>query len=208
MKRRLRKKTNMTKTCYIDLLRHGETENSDRFNGSTDNPLTDQGWKQMWASVEKTPMQWQNIVTSPLTRCTQFAQQLSEHLAIPVTQDEGIQEIHFGDWEGCSAKELLQTDADALSRFWTNPLQNPPPHAEHLLDFQKRVLSAWNKINTQFAGMNTLLVTHNGVIRTLLCHIQQHPIERLMEFEVEYAALKRIQMTKNDNKWHATLTSS
>ncbi len=197
----------MGKISYIDLLRHGETENSNRFNGSTDNPLTANGWTQMGTSVAEISIQWHHIITSPLIRCAGFAQSIAERHAIPLTQDDRFKEIHFGDWEGRSSKELMQTDAIALSRFWRNPIQNPPPRAEHLLDFKTRVLSAWANINTQFADKNILLVTHSGVIRTLLCHIKQYPIDRLMEFEVEHGAMKRIQITNHKNIRQATLIS-
>ncbi len=199
------KQSEMANISYIDLLRHGETKNSYRFNGSTDNPLTENGWTQMRASIDKMAIPWQHIITSPLTRCAGFAQFAAEYLAIPTTQDERLREIHFGDWEGLSPAELMLTDADALSRFWRNPINNPPPQAEHLLDFKTRVLSVWTDINTQFADKNILLITHSGVIRTLLCHIQQHPIERLMEFEVEHAAIRRIQITNHKNTQQAAL---
>jgi len=195
----------MANTSYIDLLRHGETKNSYRFNGSTDNPLTENGWVQMQASVEKMTIPWQHIITSPLIRCADFAQFAAKHYAIPTTQDERLSEIHFGDWEGRSPEELMHTDADALSGFWRNPIENTPPKAEHLLDFRARVLSIWTDINTQFIGKNILLVTHGGVIRTLLCHIQQHPIERLMEIEVGHGAIRRIQITNHKNTQQAAL---
>jgi alpha-ribazole phosphatase len=195
----------MANISYIDLLRHGETENSNRFNGSTNNPLTEYGWTQMEASVEETSIQWQHIITSPLIRCASFAQSFAERHTIPMTQDERFREIHFGDWEGQSSEELMHTDADALSLFWRNPIENPPPQAEHLLDFRARVLSAWTDINADFEDKNILLVTHSGVIRTLLCHIQQQPIERLMELEVEHGAIKRIQITKYKNSQQTTL---
>ncbi len=195
----------MTEVTYIDLLRHGETENSDRFNGSTDNPLTELGWSQMQTSVENTTAQWQSIVTSPLIRCANFAEGLSKRHNLPVTHDKRFQEIHFGQWEGRSAKELIQTDNDALTRFWQSPMQNPPPQAEHLLNFEERILTAWHDINRQFSGKNILLITHSGVIRVILCHILQHPIEQLLEFEIEYAALKRIQITKHQGTMIAGL---
>lgn len=177
-------------TTFIDLLRHGETENSHRYCGSTDYPLTPLGWTQMWNTIEKNPPHWQQIITSPLTRCADFAQALGQRYSIPVTQDVRLQEIHFGEWEDQSAAELMQTHADALFRFWQNPLTYPPPKAEHLLDFETRVLSTWYEIQQQFVDKKNLLITHSGVIRVILCHIQQHPVERLLEFEVNHADMR------------------
>jgi alpha-ribazole phosphatase len=184
-------------TTFIDLLRHGETMNSHRYCGSTDYPLTQLGWTQMWRTIEKNPPQWQQIITSPLIRCTDFAHMLGQHYLIPVIQDARIQEIHFGEWEDRSAAELMQTDADALSRFWHNPLSYPPPHGEYLLDFEARVLSAWHDIQQQYAGKKILLITHSGVIRVIMCHIQQHPLKRLLELEVSHAGIKHVSIEQS-----------
>lgn len=191
---------------FIDLLRHGETENNNRYCGSTDYPLTQLGWTQMWSAIEKKPFQWQQIITSPLARCANFAQALGQRYSIPVTHDSRIQEMHFGEWEDRSAAELMQTDADALSRFWHDPLNYPPPRGEYLLDFEARALSAWYDIQQQFTGKEILLITHSGVIRIIICHIQQHPLERLLEFEINHADITHvcIEQTK---PFQATLIS-
>lgn len=181
-------------TTCIDLLRHGETENNNRYCGSTDYPLTQLGWAQMWSAIEKAPIQWQQIITSPLVRCAHFAHALEQRYSIPAAKDSRIQEIHFGEWEDRSAIELMQTNAEALSRFWQNPLSYPPPNGEYLLDFEARVLSAWYDVQQQFIGKRILLITHSGVIRVIICHIQQHPVERLLEFEVNHADIKHVSI--------------
>lgn len=193
-------------TTFIDLLRHGETENSHRYCGSTDYPLSPLGWIQMWNAIKKNSPQWQQIITSPLTRCAKFAQALGRRYSVPVTQDARLQEIHFGDWEDQSAAELMQIDANAVSRFWQNPLTYPPPKAEHLLDFEARVLSAWYEIQQQFANKRTLLITHGGVIRVILCHIRQHPVERLLEFQINHADMQHVCIEQAEHP-QATLAS-
>jgi len=193
-------------TTFIDLLRHGETENSQRYCGSTNHPLTPLGWAQMWNAADKQSPRWQQIITSPLDRCAHFAQALGLRHTIPVAQDERLQEIHFGEWENQSSADLMQIDADALSRFWQNPVRFPPPDAEHLLDFEARVLSAWHDIIQQFNDRKILLITHSGVMRIIICHIQQHPIERLLEFAIPHAGMKQIRIESAPHS-HATLIS-
>ncbi|MBS0497813.1 MAG: alpha-ribazole phosphatase family protein [Gammaproteobacteria bacterium] len=179
-------------TTRIDLLRHGEIECGQRYCGSSNHPLTQTGWLQMWLAVENPSPCWQHIVTSPLIRCADFAHALGQRHSISVTQDDRVREIHFGAWENRSSSELLQSDADALSRFWQNPLDHPPPDGEHLLGFKARVLSAWEDIQQQFCGKRVLLITHGGVIRLLIGHILQHPLERLLEIDVRHASMRHI----------------
>ena len=188
----------------IDLLRHGETQGGPGFFGSTNTPLTEQGWVQMWSAVDNAP-RWNRIVASPLARCAAFAQALAEKHAIRLTLEERIQEMHFGAWEGQSASELMATDADALARFWRDPSQHTPPDAEPLASFVNRVLTAWNDIALRHRDENVLLVTHGGVIRVILCQILQHPVERLLELEVKHAALRRIQIEHATGCFHATV---
>ncbi len=181
-------------TTSIDLLRHGVTENSQRYCGSTNYPLTALGWTQMWHTVNSQSTQWQHIVTSPLARCADFAHAMEQHHSIPVTQDDRIREIHFGDWEDRSSAELMHTDADALSRFWQNPFDYPPPNGEHLLDFEARVLSAWEDIQQKFHGKKVLLITHGGVIRMIVCHILQHPLKRVLDIDVRHASIRHVEI--------------
>ena len=191
----------------IDLLRHGETQGGPGFFGSTDIPLTEYGCTQMWAATESNDCRWNHIITSPLSRCKKFAHALQQRHAIPVKQDERIREIHFGDWEGCFPAELAQIDAESLTRFWNNPIKFPPPNAECLVDFEKRVLSAWHDITAQYADQNILLVTHGGVIRIILCQLLRHPVERLLEIEVCHAAMRRIHVEHSQNHRTFRLTT-
>ncbi|VAW85909.1 Alpha-ribazole-5'-phosphate phosphatase [hydrothermal vent metagenome] len=179
----------------IDLLRHGETTHGNRFRGSIDDVLTAYGEQQMWQAVEQNATHWDRIISSPLKRCADFADVLSQKQKRPLTLDKRFKEMHFGAWEGRTAAELMETDADALSNFWHDPVQYTPPEAEPLIDFEHRVVCAWQEIISRYAGENILLVTHGGVIRLLLCHVLQSPIKQLLKFEVKHAAIEKIAIS-------------
>jgi alpha-ribazole phosphatase len=174
-------------STVIHLLRHGETEGGPRYRGSTDDALSPRGWAQMWAAAGE--VSWDRVVSSPLVRCAAFAQALAERRGIPLEIDERLREMHFGAWEGRTATEIMAQDADALARFWQDPAANPPPDGERLLKFQTRVLAAWREVIRDNVGQRVLLVSHGGPIRVVLCEVRRHPVERLLELEVAYAAL-------------------
>ena len=184
----------MKTNTYVDLLRHGETVGGTCFRGSTDDPLTELGWRQLWETIEKNESCWDRIITSPLIRCADFSKYLGQKLSIPVTHDEQFKEMHFGAWEGCSANDLMTIDADALSQFWNDPVSYTPPQAEPLLDFERRVMSGWQNILSRYSGERILLITHGGVIRLLLCHIHQRPLQRILEVEVGHASMHGIRV--------------
>lgn len=175
-------------TLHLDLLRHGETELGGGLRGSLDDALTDTGWAQMRAAVvEQGP--WDRLVSSPLQRCSRFAEELGAQLGLPVQLDKDLQELHFGTWEGQSAATLMETDAEALGLFWADPYSFTPPEGERVEDFSTRVLAAVGRLHANYAGQRILLISHGGVMRLLLAQARGLPREQLLNVEVGHGAL-------------------
>jgi alpha-ribazole phosphatase len=97
--------------------------------------------------------------------------------------------VDFGDWDGRSAEDIWAEDAEALQRFWQDPIAGTPLGGEPLGNFQKRVMLAWSDIISEYRGERLLIITHGGVIRVILCELQELPLERLLEIEVPHASL-------------------
>lgn len=174
----------------LDLLRHGETEQGG-LRGSLDDALTDKGWAQMRSAVAAAGP-WQVLVSSPLQRCARFADELGAQLNLSVQREPALQELHFGDWEGRSAAQIMQDQADALGRFWADPYAFTPPNGEPVAAFAQRVLAAVERLGRQHAGKRVLLVTHGGVMRLLLAQARGLPREQLLQVEVGHGALLRL----------------
>ncbi|MNI68565.1 Alpha-ribazole phosphatase [compost metagenome] len=172
----------------IDLLRHGETELGGGLRGSLDDALTAKGWAQMQAAVDATGP-WQVLVSSPLQRCARFAQALGEQIRLPVQLAPGLQELHFGEWEGRSAADLMLTHEQQLGQFWADPYAFTPPEGERVEDFSTRVLAAVGRLQASCAGQRVLLISHGGVMRLLLARARGLPREQLLNVEVGHGAL-------------------
>jgi len=177
----------------LDMLRHGETERGGGLRGSLDDRLTEQGWAQMREAVAQAGP-WDALVSSPLRRCAQFADELGARLGLPVQLEAGVRELHFGDWEGRSAAQIMQDQADALGRFWADPYAFTPPRGEPVSAFAERVLAALDGLGRQHAGKRVLLVTHGGVMRLLLAQARGLPREQLLQVEVGHGALVRLAL--------------
>jgi alpha-ribazole phosphatase len=177
----------------IDLLRHGEPAGGIRYRGSMDDPLSECGWEQMRTAVgEQHP--WDVIVSSPLRRCVAFARELAERHSLPLETEPAFREISFGAWEGRTTTEIDAVTPDAQRRFWSDPLNYPPPDGEPLANFAARVSAAWRTLLERHAGRHVLVVAHGGVIRMVLCQVLEMSPGRLWRLEVPYASCSRVRV--------------
>jgi alpha-ribazole phosphatase/probable phosphoglycerate mutase len=176
----------------IDLMRHGEPVGGRKYRGQIDDPLSEKGWAQMRAAVgEHAP--WDIIISSPLSRCIEFAQELGQRRGIEVKSESRLVEIGFGEWEGRTASELEQENPGQVQRFLRDPLKHTPPGAETLLDFETRVISAWDTVLQQYADQHVLLVGHAGIMRMIIRHVLDMPLGHMFRIQVANAAISRIR---------------
>ncbi len=206
----------------IDLLRHGEAAPGLCLGRDYDAPLTGTGWEQMRGIVGEAraggieldalplpmgrvsaeqaigvegnlPIAWDGIVSSPLRRCSEFAEELACRHGLPLQLECRFRELGFGAWEGRSWNDLYREAGESLLAFQRRPACNPAPGGEHYPDFEARIAQGWSDLLEQAAGSHWLLVTHAGVIRELLRRVLGFPLERLFAIQVPFAGLVRIE---------------
>lgn len=182
-----------TRVTRIDLLRHGETVGGRCYRGSIDDALTPRGRAAMQAALDAA-CGWDRIVSSPLRRCADFARDLAQRLALPLALDARLREIHFGDWEGQTASELLASDPEALTRFWQDPVNHPPPGAEDVRALEARVLHAWEELARRYCGERVLVVMHGGPMRIILGRVQQLSLAASLRLDVPHARCFRVEV--------------
>ena len=161
-------------------MRHGECEGGQILRGQTDVALSALGKTQMKHAIEQLGLSsefsqefedetgLEQVICSPLRRCSEFALSLYLEKGIPLKMEEGLKEVDFGDWDGETLESLYQTNADLIERYWKNPWAFTPPNGETMQAFEARVNQSWDSILSQYAGQTLLLVTHGGVIRHLM----------------------------------------
>ena len=182
-------------TLYIDLLRHGEPVGGQKYRGGVDDPLSERGWEQMrYAASGETP--WRGIVTSPLRRCREFAEELGLKHQIPVATDPRLREVGFGEWEGLTKPEVLAKYGSLLGLFLQDPVTHRPPGAESLHEFAGRVSAGFDDVlkNHLFEGGHVLVICHAGVIRAILHRVLSIPLENLYRIQVQTGHVTRIRI--------------
>ena len=178
----------------VTLMRHGEPEGGKRFRGhSLDDPLTDLGWQQMRNAV-KDKEGWDHVVTSPLLRCQNFAHEIAEQQGIDCETIDDLKEISFGHWEGKSRAIVRAMHAKEYAQFYANPERHTPKKAEQLGVFYRRILAVIKQIQIDYDNQSILMVTHAGVIRAILSHALDTPINTMYKMNISNASLTDIEL--------------
>ena len=93
------------------LIRHGQIRANvrGRWHGATDSPLTSAGRRQARQLARRMARDWRSlgaIYSSPLQRCRDTAETISQALDRPVLLDDDLREYSIGELEDCSFAAL------------------------------------------------------------------------------------------------------
>jgi len=146
------------------------------------------------------------IISSPLQRCHLLAQGLQKQLQqacdIPfqLQINEAFKEINFGQWEGQTWENIGQP---ALQCWSENLLSYLFPDGESAQQFHDRVIHAWNalirKINMQSTSQTIIIVCHAGVIRSILSHFLNMPLQHSLSLNIDKGSVSCLSLIPNMN---------
>lgn len=123
------------------------------------------------------------VWSSPLQRCRQLAEQLHAQPRM----DDRLAEMNFGDWEGRAWGDIPRHQLDA----WAADVASyAPPGGESPAAVQQRALD----FVASLCVPEAVIVTHAGVIRTLLAHWQGLPPARWSDVHVEFSTVTTISL--------------
>lgn len=167
------------------LVRHGEADTPPKVCiGQTDIPLTEKGVQQIihdtLPTLRKLELVNPRLLSSPLLRTMQTATIISAALRIPIEKHAALQEIDMGTWDGLAFTEIQQRWPDQYLARGENFSTFRPPQGESFSDLQQRVVTALHPICD--TARPTIIVTHAGVIRTLLCTIHKTSLQKLFNY--------------------------
>ena len=153
-------------------IRHAETDMAGAFCGHSDPELNARGRTQLDQLIDRLRMEKIGVVyTSDLRRAHTTAMAIAEAFGVDCHVRSALREINFGLWEGTTWKEIERQD-DAYARRWIAEYPRlPAPDGESFHDFERRVLDEVKvlSLEAKAAGCRIAVVTHAGVLRTVLC---------------------------------------
>lgn len=157
------------------LVRHGLTSTTGQLlTGWTPGiGLDERGRAQAKALGDRlAPVPLDAIVSSPLDRCRQTAEEISAARAgqqpAPVIEDR-VGECKYGDWTGKPLKELEKDPLWPVVQAHPSAVRFPGPEGETILDMQHRAVSAIREWNARLGKDATYLVcSHADVIKAIV----------------------------------------
>lgn len=126
--------------------------------------------------------------SSPLKRCAILADYLS---GSNYTKDPRLMEMHFGDWE------LKNWDAIAPDEMnpWMNDFVTVTvPNGESFTELYRRVTDFMDDELQTNISKPIVIVTHAGVIRSMLCKISNLPLKEAFTNKVDFGQVIKLGM--------------
>jgi broad specificity phosphatase PhoE len=182
------------------MIRHGQTPASreNLFSGSIDPPLTDIGHlmaEQFAAAYASVP--WTAFYCSPMLRTRQTLAPLAQRTGLSPVLEDGLREIHYGDWEGMNQDEVKARWPEAFAYWAADPASRGAPGGETAFHVAARAMSVVERIRTQHQEGNVLIVSHKATLRVIACALLGVDVRRYRDRVAQpVAAVTMFEMKK------------
>jgi len=129
----------------------------------------------------------ETVLSSPLKRCTKLAAKLNSEYTIV----NELMELNFGDWE---LKQWNNISEEETAPWMNDFVTVAVPNGESYLDLFARAIKVYKNIKKD----NTIVVTHSGIIRSVLSHITNTNLNDSFDFKIPYGTIVRIDTITNE----------
>jgi broad specificity phosphatase PhoE len=190
-------------TWYI--LRHGEKEQGNFHNpqlGHQDQPLSAKGrqdaQKLVTVFADK-PIA--AIYVSKYQRTWQTAAYVAEQLQLTPIVDKRLNEIDSGLVDEMTEHEFERTYPDVWQAYVARTADFRFPGGESGTDVQERLRVFFEEKLSRHKDSDILLVTHEGLIRQMMCYVMGLPVYRRGDFRVNLCGLTELSYQEEHARW-------
>lgn len=139
------------------------------------------------------------VTSSPLQRCRETLAELSEWHDVPITLEDRLAEVDYGQWTGRALNELAEEP------LWRVVQQQPSavtfPGGEGLAEVQNRAVAAIREIDARIErqygpGAVWLACTHGDVIKAVLADALGLHLDGFQRIVVEPCSISVVRYTE------------
>jgi probable phosphoglycerate mutase len=180
------------------LIRHGEVEgiHPPTFRGRQDLALTDNGKHQIELTRDHLGRHatLNAIYCSTLSRCIHTANAIGTSFGLKGITHPGLIDIDYGNWSGQPVSHVEQQWPREAALWKTAPHRFRIPGGESLQEVAARATDALATIIDAHPAETVAVVTHDSVIRVLLCHFAGLPLSSYWLFQPSPCGISTIQV--------------
>jgi alpha-ribazole phosphatase len=171
----------------IYLIRHTAVQAPGICYGHYDVPLAATFAAEAAQLTTKLPAPPYRVVSSPAQRCVALA----KTVATDLTLDERLREMNFGAWENRLWADLPLTET---TPWMADYVTLAPPSGETFGAVQQRAAAFLTELAATPPTEPTLIFTHGGTIRALVCHCLEIPLRNAFQLQIDYASVTKLQL--------------
>ena len=178
------------------LIRHGQTDmNKDQlYYGRLDVPINETGKEQAEntrKNLVELEIDYDKIYSSPMKRAYETAE-IVNYKNLEIEKDDELREMDFGIFEGLSYKEIMKKYPEEMEKLKKDWKTYSYVTGENPFMLQKRALKFLEKIDK---NKNNMVVTHWGIICTLLSFLFSSELEGYWKYQVKNGGIVIIEFS-------------
>ncbi len=190
---------------HLYLVRHGETDwNKDgRIQGQQNPPLNELGRRQAKAVAEYLTAirsDYDCLYSSDLLRARETAEVIAAKWGGQIILRSDLREQCFGVCEGFLAEEALTRFGVDIRAYLRDPAGTSIPGGEDLRAMGTRGLRFLADLREKHRGQAVIVVSHGGLIKTLLTLILGMPLHFRNRLEIANTAVSEVRLVETGDK--------
>ncbi|MFH6987410.1 alpha-ribazole phosphatase [Flavobacterium collinsii] len=131
------------------------------------------------------------LFSSPLKRCLVLAEYIqSKTNPISFIKDDRLMEMNFGDWE---LKNWEAIPLEQLNPWMEDFVTTQVPNGESFTALHERVVAFLSEHILNPKNTPVVIVSHAGVIRSILCHQSTLPLKDAFNNKVAFGQVIKIE---------------
>jgi probable phosphoglycerate mutase len=179
------------------IVRHGATKwnKINKIQGCSDIPLSNEGINQGYLLANRLKkIDIDFVFSSDLSRAADTAKIICNIINLPFVQDSRLREMNFGNWEGLSLKQIINSDKLKFDQWRNHPSLVKFENGESIYDVKERALDFFNDIYSKYEDSNVLLVSHGTFIKVLIIALLDADMDLYKNLKQDNTAVNIIKL--------------